>query len=113
MNFALSLAAAAAISGASIYAWHLLLTCLSVLQNPQQDAGWLSKALIRQGRPTPLALAGILIVFSLKLGIVALALYFVLKASWCSLPGLLIGLGLPALGLSIARLLGAHRKPQD
>jgi hypothetical protein len=52
-------------------------------------------------------MALILAFIMLKLGLSALALYLIIKAPWFSLPGLLVGVGLPALGLSLWRLLSA------
>jgi hypothetical protein len=90
VNFALSLISGAAVTGLNVAGW----------ANLGQPLGRLRMALL-------------LAFMFLKLGFSALALYFILKAPWCSIPGLLVGLGLPALGLSLHRLFSLHRLPKD
>jgi hypothetical protein len=94
VNFALSLISGAAVTGLNVAGW------AKVVANLGQPLGRLRMALL-------------LAFMFLKLGFSALALYFILKAPWCSIPGLLVGLGLPALGLSLHRLFSLHRLPKD
>ena len=94
MNLILCLAAGGAITGLNL-------------------AGW-SWVVGRMGKPLGRGrLALFLAFFFLKLGLSALALYFILMAPWCSIPGLLVGLGLPAMGLALRRLFSLHRLPKD
>jgi hypothetical protein len=91
MNFALCLAAGAAITAANL-------------------AGW-SWAVGRMGKADGPGLLPLLLFFTLKLGLTGLALYFIIKSSWLDLPGLLIGVGLPVMGSAALRLRRAA-KPQ-
>ena len=95
MSFALSLLLGAAVAGLNVAGW-----------------SWVVANLGRSLSRAKMAL--FLVIIFCKLGLSALALFFILKAPWCSIPGLLVGIGLPALGLSTYRLMQSlHRQPKD
>jgi hypothetical protein len=83
---------------------HALCLLFGALIASANIAGW-ALALRRLGKPVGVVtLVTLPLFFTLKLGLTALALYFILKAPWASLPGLLVGLGLPVMALAISKV---------